>query len=74
MGGMQGATELSFFENVCRNFDLAAVHTELPSGLLDQIKVCNSIYHFTFPLQTESGYETEERDRPSNRSFHQFDK
>jgi len=48
---------LSFFDTVCRNFDRAATYTEHPKGLLDQIKVCNSIYHFQFPAQVGDGYE-----------------
>lgn len=57
---MQGlmSSNVSFFENVCQNFDKAAAYTNHPKGLLDQIKACNSVYHFTFPLQTEKGYET----------------
>lgn len=48
---------VSFFETVCKNFDKAAAHTVHPKGLLDQIKVCNSVYHFQFPVQKEEGYE-----------------
>lgn len=57
---MSGSTRknVSFFENVCRSFDKAAAFRDHPKGLLDQIKACNSVYHFTFPLQTEKGYET----------------
>ena len=51
------ATETSFFGDVVRNFDKAAAHLNHPAGLLEQIKVCNSVYHFTFPIQTEEGYE-----------------
>lgn len=47
----------SFFGDVTRNFDRAAQHLNYPKGLLDQIKECNSIYHFTFPVHTEDGYE-----------------
>ncbi len=49
--------ESSFFEDVVRNFDKAAAFLNYPQGLLDQIKVCNSVYHFSFPVHTESGYE-----------------
>ena len=49
--------ETSFFGDVTRNFDRAAQHLNYPKGLLDQIKECNSIYHFTFPVHTEDGYE-----------------
>lgn len=47
----------SFFENVSLNFDKAAAFTSHPKGLLDQIKACNSVYHFQFPIQTDDGYE-----------------
>jgi glutamate dehydrogenase (NAD(P)+) len=49
--------ETSFFGDVVRNFDKAASLLNYPAGLLEQIKQCNSIYHFTFPVQTVDGYE-----------------
>ena len=49
--------ETSFFGDVVRYFDKAAAHLDYPSGLLEQIKQCNSVYHFVFPVQTEDGYE-----------------
>ena len=49
--------QLSFFENVSVNFDKAAAFTAHSKGLLDQIKVCNSIYAFQFPIRTQQGYE-----------------
>lgn len=42
---------LSFFETVMTFFDKAAGVTGHPKGLLDQIKYCNSIYEFKFPLK-----------------------
>lgn len=51
------STTSSFFADVERNFDRAAEHLNYPQGLLEQIKVCNSIYHFSFPVRTEDGYE-----------------
>src|SRR5574342_282207 len=50
-------TQLSFFENVCAYFDKAAAFTKHSKGLLDQIKTCNSVYAFKFPLRTERGYK-----------------
>jgi glutamate dehydrogenase (NAD(P)+) len=44
-----------FFEQVDRYFAAAAPHTGLPPGLLDQIRVCNSVYHMSFPLQRDDG-------------------
>ena len=46
---------VSFFAQVNRNFDRAAAFTSHPQGLLDIIKACNSIYHFTFPLEKDDG-------------------
>jgi len=46
-----------FFESVQRNFDRAAVHTGLPEGLLQQIKVCNAVYQMQFPVQIGDEYE-----------------
>lgn len=46
-----------FFESVSAYFDHAAVLTPHPKGLLDQIKVCNGIYAFKFPVRTSRGIE-----------------
>jgi glutamate dehydrogenase (NAD(P)+) len=48
-------TQVSFFEQVNHNFDRAAALTQHPQGLLDIIKTCNSVYHFTFPLEKDDG-------------------
>lgn len=47
--------KVKFFEQVNRNFDKAAAHTKHPAGLLQQIKICNSVYHITFPLKRDDG-------------------
>ena len=47
----------SFFQSVNRNFDKAAAFTDLPKGLLDQIKECNSVYEMRFPVRIKDGYE-----------------
>ncbi len=44
-----------FFEQVNKNFDRAASFLNFPPGLLDQIKACNTVCHFTFPLQKDNG-------------------
>jgi glutamate dehydrogenase (NAD(P)+) len=54
---MDTQSQTSFFDNVSVYFDQAASFTEYPKGLLDQIKVCNSVYSFKFPVRTSSGYE-----------------
>lgn len=47
----------SFFETVNIYFEKAAALTDHPRGLLDQIKACNSVYAFQFPVRTQNGYE-----------------
>ncbi|MDW7692340.1 Glu/Leu/Phe/Val dehydrogenase [Flammeovirgaceae bacterium SG7u.111] len=47
--------EYSFFNEVLSFVDKAAVHTGHPSGLIDQIKQCNSIYKMNFPIRKENG-------------------
>ena len=49
--------QTGFFDNVSVYFDEAASFTEHPKGLLDQIKICNSVYSFKFPIRTQRGYE-----------------
>jgi len=46
---------IKFFDQVNRNFDKAAAYTKHPQGLLEQIKICNSVYHITFPLKKDDG-------------------
>ena len=46
---------LSFFEQVNLNFDRAAAYTRHRPGLLEQIKICNSVYHMAFPIQKDDG-------------------
>ena len=40
-----------FYQGVTRFFDKAAAQTSLDSGLLQQIKMCNSIHKVYFPVQ-----------------------
>lgn len=47
----------NFLASVDHYFDKAAVHTKLPEGLLTQIKICNSVYSFQFPIRKGDGYE-----------------
>ena len=48
---------LSFFESVNRNFDKASAHTNIPKGLLEQIKGCNAVYEMTFPVKIGNTYQ-----------------
>ncbi len=45
----------NFFEEVNRQFDEAARFTDYPAGLLSQIRCCNSVYRFDFPLRRQDG-------------------
>ncbi|MEO8351728.1 MAG: Glu/Leu/Phe/Val dehydrogenase [Chthoniobacteraceae bacterium] len=47
-----------FFESVSRYFNLAAAHSDLDSGLLEQVKACNSIYRMKFPVRQDDGTVT----------------
>lgn len=46
-----------FFGDVCKNFDYAAKFTKHDAGLLDQIRSCNSVYRFRFPIRRGNGFE-----------------
>ncbi len=50
-------SKMTFFEDVCSFFDHAAQFTKHPIGLLDQIKSCNSVYRFRFPIRKDNGFE-----------------
>jgi glutamate dehydrogenase (NAD(P)+) len=45
----------NFFDQVTQYFNEAAAFTEYPPGLLEQIRVCNSVYRFDFPLRRDNG-------------------
>jgi glutamate dehydrogenase (NAD(P)+) len=49
------AHQEDFFEQVNRYFDEAAAFADYPAGLLAQIRVCNSVYRFDFPLRRADG-------------------
>jgi len=46
-----------FFDDVSAFFDHAAQFTKHPQGLLNQIKVCNSVYRFSFPFRRGDRFE-----------------
>ena len=50
--------DISFYESVQKNFDKAAGLTDLHKGLLEQIKVCNSVYSMKFPVKIGNEYQT----------------
>lgn len=52
---MSEKVNYSFFQNVEKSFDKAAKFTSWDSGILQQIKQCNSVYQMRFPIKRESG-------------------
>jgi glutamate dehydrogenase (NAD(P)+) len=47
--------QISFLDQVTLSFEKAAALTDHDRNLLEQIKVCNSVYYFTFPLIRDDG-------------------
>ena len=47
--------QANFFDQVTQYFSEAAAFTDHPRGLLEQIRVCNSVYRFDFPLRRAGG-------------------
>lgn len=45
----------NFFKDVNHNFDKASEYTHFNKGLLNQIKISNSVYHVSFPLRRDDG-------------------
>lgn len=45
----------SFHRSVSRYFKRAASYTDLPRGLLDQVRFCNSVYRMRFPVKRDDG-------------------
>lgn len=52
---MKNREEYSLFDDVSKVVDNAARHMDIHPGLLDQIKQCNSVYKFNFPLRNGDG-------------------
>jgi glutamate dehydrogenase (NAD(P)+) len=48
-------TETAFFDQVNQNFDRALRFTKHDPGLMEQLKVCNSVYHMAFPVHKDDG-------------------
>ena len=44
-----------FFVEVNHHFDRAAALLDYPSGLLEQVKACNAVYHMSFPVRRDDG-------------------
>jgi glutamate dehydrogenase (NAD(P)+) len=52
---MSEKMEYSFFQSVERSFDKASKYTKWETGILEQIKACNSIYSMRFPVKMDDG-------------------
>ena len=53
---MSENNEYSFFQSVERSFDKASKFTSWETGILEQIKACNSIYSMRFPVKMDDGH------------------
>ena len=51
------AEDLNLNNIVNTQFDAAASHVKLPSGLLEQIKACNNVYFMQFPVKFGKKYQ-----------------
>lgn len=45
----------SFFDDVNHYFDAACRHTDVPEGILEQIRACNAVYRMRFPVRRDDG-------------------
>ena len=54
---MQNSNEPSFRENVDLMYDRAAATLDLPIGLADQIRTCNSVYQVKFGVKIRGEYK-----------------
>jgi glutamate dehydrogenase (NAD(P)+) len=52
---MSDNKDYSFFQSVERSFDKASKFTKWETGILEQIKACNSIYSMKFPVKMDDG-------------------
>jgi glutamate dehydrogenase (NAD(P)+) len=52
---MSTEKEYSFFQSVERSFDKASSYTKWETGILEQIKACNSVYSMKFPVKMDDG-------------------
>ena len=49
------ANKISFFDQVSQYLYKAAAYTDYPEGLIEQIRICNSVYLMQFPLKRDDG-------------------
>lgn len=53
----EGTSDSSFLEGVNKSFDRAVAHLDLPPGLPEKIKRCNSVFMVRFPIGFRGRYE-----------------
>ncbi len=51
------SAKVSFFKSVEQYIDKAAAFTDIPSGLVEQIKVCNLVLQIRFPIRVGDNYQ-----------------
>ncbi|MCS6929644.1 MAG: Glu/Leu/Phe/Val dehydrogenase [Saprospiraceae bacterium] len=51
------SAKVSFFKSVEQYVDKAAAFTDIPSGLVEQIKVCNLVLQIRFPVRIGDNYQ-----------------
>ncbi len=51
------SAKVSFFKSVEQYIDKAAAYTDIPSGLVEQIKVCNLVLQIRFPVRIGDNYQ-----------------
>ena len=49
--------KISFFKSVENYVDKAASYTDIPKGLVEQIKACNLVLQIRFPVRVGNDYE-----------------
>ncbi|MBP6826289.1 MAG: Glu/Leu/Phe/Val dehydrogenase [Saprospiraceae bacterium] len=49
--------QISFFKSVENYVDKAAAFTDIPKGLVEQIKVCNLVLQIRFPIRVNGDYQ-----------------
>ncbi len=54
------SSHISFFESVENYVDKAAAYTEIPRGLVEQIKACNLVLQIRFPVRVGDDYQVVE--------------
>ena len=54
---MKENKKATFYDSVLSSFDKAAALTDLPKGLLSQIRACNSVYQMKFPVRINNSFE-----------------